>query len=88
MFLLPFFYGYRFAVLTQRKGNVTLIITQDFIKRIRMEKIIMDNRQWFRQAKFGMMVHFGLYSIPAGEWKGKRMPYIAEWLQAYSCTVY
>lgn len=43
----------------------------------------MDNRQWFRQAKFGMMVHFGLYSVPAGEWKGKRMPYIAEWLQAY-----
>lgn len=43
----------------------------------------MNNRQWFRQAKFGMMVHFGLYSVPAGEWKGKRMPYIAEWLQAY-----
>ncbi len=43
----------------------------------------MDNREWFRQAKFGMMVHFGLYSIPAGEWKGQRMPYIGEWLQAY-----
>lgn len=43
----------------------------------------MDNRQWFRNAKFGMMVHFGLYSVPAGEWKGMRMPYIGEWLQAY-----
>lgn len=42
----------------------------------------MDNKQWFRQAKFGMMIHFGLYSLPAGEWKGKRMRGIGEWLQA------
>ena len=39
--------------------------------------------KWFKEAKFGMMIHFGLYSIPAGEWKGKRTPYIGEWLQAY-----
>ena len=43
----------------------------------------MNNIEWFKNAEFGMMVHFGLYSIPAGEWKGKRMPYIGEWLQAY-----
>ncbi len=30
-----------------------------------------------------MMVHFGLYSIPAGEWKGQRMSEIAEWIQSY-----
>lgn len=42
----------------------------------------MDKFQWFKSAKFGMMVHWGLYSIPAGEWKGQRMPYIGEWLQA------
>ena len=43
----------------------------------------MDSKQWFRQAQFGMMVHWGLYCLPAGEWKGKRMPYIGEWAQAY-----
>ncbi|MBQ8759383.1 MAG: alpha-L-fucosidase, partial [Clostridia bacterium] len=32
-----------------------------------------ESRKWFREAGFGMMVHFGLYSVPAGEWKGKRM---------------
>lgn len=26
---------------------------------------------WWREAKFGMFVHWGLYAIPAGEWKGK-----------------
>jgi len=25
--------------------------------------------QWFREAKFGMFIHWGLYSIPAGVWK-------------------
>ena len=43
----------------------------------------MDNREWFKQAKFGMMIHFGLYSIPGGEWKGQRMHDIGEWLQAH-----
>jgi len=34
----------------------------------------MVKYEWFRQAKFGMMVHWGLYCLPAGEWKGQRMP--------------
>lgn len=38
---------------------------------------------WFRDAKFGLMVHWGLYCLPAGEWKGKRMPGIGEWVQQY-----
>ena len=42
----------------------------------------MDNKQWFKEAKFGMMIHFGLYSLLAGEWKGKRMDMIAEWAQS------
>ena len=41
----------------------------------------MTNHQWFKQAKYGMMVHWGLYSLPAGEWKGTRTPLIGEWLQ-------
>ena len=30
-----------------------------------------DSRmEWWREARFGMFIHWGLYSIPAGEWKG------------------
>jgi alpha-L-fucosidase len=43
----------------------------------------MDNRDWFKQAKFGMMVHWGLYSLLAGEWNGRRMSTIGEWAQSY-----
>ncbi len=43
-----------------------------------------NNKEWFKQAQYGMMVHFGLYSLLAGEWQGKRMGNtIGEWIQAY-----
>jgi len=35
---------------------------------------------WWKEAKFGMFIHWGLYSIPAGEWNGKRTHNIAEWI--------
>lgn len=35
---------------------------------------------WWREARFGMFIHWGLYAIPAGEWKGKRIPGIGEWI--------
>ncbi|MCL1888578.1 MAG: alpha-L-fucosidase, partial [Kiritimatiellaeota bacterium] len=38
--------------------------------------------KWWREARFGMMIHWGLYSIPAGEWKGRRMDYIGEWIMS------
>ena len=43
----------------------------------------MTNKEWFKQAKFGMMIHWGLYSLPAGEWRGERMEDIGEWCQQY-----
>jgi predicted Na+-dependent transporter/alpha-L-fucosidase len=43
--------------------------------------ITQDQRmQWWRDARFGMFIHWGLYSIPAGEWKGKEYPQIGEWI--------
>ncbi len=35
---------------------------------------------WWRDARFGMFIHWGLYSIPAGTWKGKQIPGIGEWI--------
>lgn len=38
---------------------------------------------WFEHDRFGMFVHFGLYSRPAGIWKGQRIQHAySEWLQA------
>lgn len=38
--------------------------------------------EWFRDARFGMFIHWGLYAVPAGEWKGKPVEGIAEWIQS------
>lgn len=37
--------------------------------------------QWWKDAKYGMFIHFGLYSILGGEYKGEVTPKIAEWIQ-------
>ncbi len=34
---------------------------------------------WWREARFGMFIHWGLYSIPAGEWNGETNH--AEWIR-------
>ena len=41
----------------------------------------MDMHKWFKEAQYGMMVHWGLYSLLAGEWRGKRSGSYAEWIQ-------
>jgi alpha-L-fucosidase len=35
---------------------------------------------WFRDARFGMFIHWGLYAVPGGEWEGKKVPSIGEWI--------
>ena len=35
---------------------------------------------WWREAKFGMFIHWGVYSVPAGFYHGKPVPGIGEWI--------
>lgn len=37
---------------------------------------------WFKDAKYGMFIHFGLYSQLGGDWEGKTYKQYAEWIQA------
>ena len=36
--------------------------------------------QWWHEAKFGMFVHWGIYSVVGGEYKGQKLPNSAEWM--------
>ncbi len=50
---------------------------KDFSAETREQK---DARmQWWRDARFGMFIHWGLYAVPAGEWKGRTDH--AEWIR-------
>jgi alpha-L-fucosidase len=36
--------------------------------------------QWWRDARFGLFIHWGVYSVPAGSWNGKYTDHNAEWI--------
>ncbi|NLE38632.1 MAG: alpha-L-fucosidase, partial [Pirellulaceae bacterium] len=36
--------------------------------------------EWWRDARFGMFIHWGVYSVPAGTYRGEKIPWIGEWI--------
>jgi len=50
-----------------------------------MDKEVYEKRiEWFKNARFGMFIHWGLYAIPArGEWIRGQQPFTAEEYQVY-----
>ena len=40
--------------------------------------------KWWRQARFGMFIHWGLYAVPAGEYNGQRSKRIGEWIMDWA----
>lgn len=50
-------------------------------KAVRPEKPDME---WWREARFGMFIHLGLYSVAAGQWNGKDIDGIGEWIQNFA----
>lgn len=51
--------------------------TKNFLSETKEQK---DQRmKWWEVARFGLFIHWGLYSVPAGEWKGQTNH--AEWIR-------
>jgi alpha-L-fucosidase len=44
------------------------------------EQVREKRLQWWREARFGMFIHWGLYAVPSGEWKGKPVAGLGEWI--------
>ena len=36
--------------------------------------------QWWREARFGMFIHWGVYAVPAGTYQGRQISGIGEWI--------
>ena len=65
--------------------GVLFLITSCSPKAEKQEKTEEEKKQdermaWWREARFGMFIHWGLYADPAGEWKGEQIPGISEWI--------
>jgi alpha-L-fucosidase len=45
------------------------------------QQLTNDQRMaWWREARFGMFIHWGVYAIPAGIWDGRQIGGIGEWI--------
>ncbi|GMV35954.1 MAG: hypothetical protein AMXMBFR61_04620 [Fimbriimonadales bacterium] len=57
---------------------VTALLAQTPLSESREE---FDKRMaWWREARFGMFIHWGLYAVPAGVWNGEQVPGAGEWI--------
>ena len=43
-----------------------------------------DRMDWWSNAKFGMFIHWGVYSVPAGVYKGQEVHGIGEWIMNHA----
>jgi alpha-L-fucosidase len=39
-----------------------------------------ERMRWWREARFGLFIHWGVYAVPAGIHKGERIPRLGEWI--------
>ncbi len=45
------------------------------------QQVTKDERmEWWREARFGMFIHWGVYAVPAGTHNGQRINRIGEWI--------
>ncbi|WEK36379.1 MAG: alpha-L-fucosidase [Candidatus Pseudobacter hemicellulosilyticus] len=52
--------------------TVILLITGSYFMQPYAQAAKKDPRMdWWRDARFGLFIHWGLYAVPAGEWNGK-----------------
>ena len=35
---------------------------------------------WWRESRFGMFIHWGIYAVAAGEWDGRPVSGVGEWI--------
>lgn len=43
-------------------------------------KVETSRTAWWEKARFGMFIHWGVYTIPAGKYNGKDYPGLGEWI--------
>jgi alpha-L-fucosidase len=58
----------------------TLIVLAQVNLLAQTRPVNPNRMDWWKEARFGMFIHWGLYAVPAGIWDGKEIPGIGEWI--------
>jgi alpha-L-fucosidase len=56
---------------------IILLITSHLFAQTRNQD---EHMKWWREARFGMFIHWGVYAVPAGTHNGQRIDRIGEWI--------
>lgn len=60
----------------EKKSTEKQVSVESFMEETKAQR---DSRMaWWREARFGLFIHWGIYAIPAGEWKGETQH--GEWI--------
>lgn len=63
------------------KKNLFLFVLCCFSISLFAQTSTKENRmEWWREARFGMFIHWGVYAVPAGTYKGQKINRIGEWI--------
>jgi alpha-L-fucosidase len=65
-----------------KKTIIILILLLIIGQGLFAQKILTKDERmaWWREARFGMFIHWGVYSLPAGTWDGHQIENIGEWI--------
>ena len=60
------------------KGDLEIVSVDPYANETKAER---DARmEWWRESKFGMFIHWGVYAVPAGTYNGEQIKGIGEWI--------
>jgi alpha-L-fucosidase len=65
-----------------KKTIITLFTLLFILQGVFAQKAFTNDErmEWWREARFGMFIHWGVYSLPAGMWDGRKIGGIGEWI--------
>ncbi len=83
MAALVLFSGLAQVCFAQLEGDQIAVSKSHAVPAIQDTETVAERNArlaWWREARFGMFIHWGLYSSAAGKWDGKPVPSIGEWI--------
>jgi alpha-L-fucosidase len=64
-----------------KKTIIAMMLVTFLGQSLAAQQLPKDERMgWWREARFGMFIHWGVYAVPAGTWNGKQIGNIGEWI--------
>ena len=73
-----------FINISQAQEKKVIKTDQETINYLEESPESFDQRmKWWRDDRFGMFIHWGVYAIPAGKYNGKEVKGIGEWIMKH-----